>query len=97
MLVLALGLTLAIPAWAMLTVIEPPARYPAYSGKVTTHMLPLKALQKACRLTRVEACAFPMRTWCVVYLPTGRTPQRLAALKRHELAHCSGWPANHPR
>lgn len=37
------------------------------------------------------ACAKPV---CYVYVMKGKlTPELL----RHEIAHCNGWPADHPR
>lgn len=33
---------------------------------------------------------------CVVVLPAPVSARTAALLRRHELGHCNGWPADHP-
>ncbi len=33
---------------------------------------------------------------CVIYIPTGYGKAMTAYYKRHEVAHCNGWPPDHP-
>lgn len=44
----------------------------------------------------VYACSTfdDLRTWCSIYVPTGLPLN--STMFRHELAHCCGWPVNHP-
>lgn len=62
---------------------------------------------KECRVYLVRAGAFVLtydHTWITAAgpftSPAGRrgfvTPDRLAATRRHERAHCAGWPGDHP-
>jgi hypothetical protein len=43
----------------------------------------------------VAACAYVGRGRCTIFMPDRSDPQ-WAVIYRHELAHCLGWPGNHP-
>jgi hypothetical protein len=78
-----------------------PARYLGpYHGHLTVIVTPLgKRMDAACD-GPAWACAdviSPRR--CVLYLPPRKSVPRkfYRALWRHEIAHCNGWPDDHPR
>ncbi|TAX57108.1 hypothetical protein ELI01_18685 [Rhizobium leguminosarum] len=89
----------------------PPARFDhAYSGKLSLTKLPQAKLQKACQQLfakyglkdttsfQQHGCAKAFPDSCIVitidktYM--GATP---AAVLRHEVGHCNGWAADHPK
>ena len=86
-------------------VIIPPARYMAAPPiKVMLKFLPKAALDTSCGKYAAasgappEACATITEGGCTVYFneaePIGA--DRFHSLFRHEIAHCSGWSADHP-
>lgn len=97
----ALG-ALAAPAAAVIA--EPPAqfRHP-YAGELISYELPAPEIDAACRALGaggplILGCARRFHDLCVIIVPSagsGVSPRTHAALRRHELAHCNGWPADH--
>lgn len=90
------------PTW------NPPARFDhPYHGKLRLYRLPQPEVAKRCRWLGVpnpypeqRGCSFNVGTpgtMCVVIIINKpyllQTP---AAVLRHEIGHCNGWPANHP-
>lgn len=76
--------------------IEPPAIYHhPYGGVVIEHVLPLASIKKLCNHADAMACA--MMPSCHIWLPSDVSARLRARLRRHELAHCKGWPADHSR
>lgn len=59
--------------------------------------LPRMSVAAICATT--NAVALGCQMWrdgkCVIVLPEGLGEPQLSALRKHELAHCNGWPANH--
>lgn len=44
-------------------------------------------------------CAYPGKGFCFIvwsFDPSGRDPHMADNVRRHEIAHCNGWPAHHP-
>lgn len=44
-------------------------------------------------------CAYPGKGFCFIvwsFDPSGRDPHMADNVRRHEVAHCNGWPAHHP-
>jgi hypothetical protein len=108
-LVAALFLWAKPPAFALINVPEPPAKYvKPYKGELVLHNVDAKTLMSWSVCTPFAyACAYmhelPER--CTVYMPAiGASFSRgevvtAAAYKRllrHELSHCVGWPPSHP-
>lgn len=83
----------------MLAVLEPPPHYVRpFHGPVIERVLPLAAAQRACARmgTHADACAWVTGGKCYIVIPRNGPARDLRAYRRHELAHCNGWPASHP-
>lgn len=95
---------LAVPALAG-TPLEPPARYAGpYDGKVTIIQVKKDNVAAECEAiygqhVRPDAAGcqfFDDAGDCVIYLAMYTTRGPLEAIVEHELAHCKGWPGDHP-
>jgi hypothetical protein len=79
-----------------------PERYDhAYPGQVIERVLPLEEARRFCASIGITAdgcSAFVTgengAQVCYIVLPVDGF-DTVAAYRRHELAHCNGWPANH--
>jgi hypothetical protein len=85
---------------------QPPPQYAGpYRGKLTVVVLPQAEATARCRAMgaaslTVRACAWRRPGQCIVVLPRiagDITPAIQAAVRRHELGHCNGWPNDHRR
>ena len=86
-------------------VIAPPERYdhPYRDGPVVERVLPLDEARKLCTaigVGQVDGCAGYVTMSdgtkaCFVVLPVDGPDPNLDNYRRHEIAHCNGWPANH--
>lgn len=94
----ALGVFIASAQGVM--VMSPPARFNhQYAGMVIEHQHPVAEARDICasKGTRADACAWVARGVCHIVIPTRGAPvSDLASYRRHEIAHCNGWPASHP-
>jgi hypothetical protein len=80
-------------------VLEPPQRSNhAYTGPVIERVLSLKEARAACahRGVHADACSWQIGRSCYLVIPRGGPVKDLNAYRRHERAHCNGWPENHP-
>jgi hypothetical protein len=76
----------------------PPKRFDhPFKGKLVEHRGDIQEVQMWCATMYgkpfpylVEGCALPMGTRCEVAFTR-------KAVRRHEIAHCNGWPEHHPR
>jgi hypothetical protein len=82
--------------------LEPPARYDhPYNGHVVERVVPAAEVPSLCMKMVADpfgaACSLlEGNGTCYIVLPSdGRAP--VSTFRRHEIAHCNGWPANHPR
>jgi hypothetical protein len=81
--------------------LDPPARYDhPYNGQVVERVVPEAEVRSLCMSMGADAigvaCSWQSNGTCNIVLPSdGRAP--VAAFRRHEIAHCNGWPANHPQ
>lgn len=105
---LLLGIYLALANTAMAGKTDPewnpPTRFDhAYLGKLIIHRLPQKQIIEVCaklvgkRSMIQHGCsAFPKDNRCEIWIVDniymGATP---AAVLRHEVGHCNGWPPDH--
>jgi hypothetical protein len=83
----------------MFAVLEPPPQYARpYHGQVIERVLPLGAARQACRRVgaRGDACAWVKDGKCYIVIPRNGPVRDLHGYRRHEIAHCNGWPMNHP-
>ena len=85
-------------------VLEPPPCYlHPYLGQVQEIILSAEEVEKRCsNAPHSDACMYPPMFHngvCIIVLPkvgpggVGQGTQD--ALRRHEIAHCNGWPADH--
>ena len=89
----------------MATVLAPPPRYdhPYRDGPVIEKLLTLEETRKLCTsigVGQVDGCAGYVTMSdgtkaCFIVLPTDGPDPDLDRYRRHETAHCNGWPANH--
>lgn len=76
---------------------EPPAVYDAPYGGSLIEIVSSQAVFDNCN--GAIACAIRVRfpsPMCVVVLPEKLAAAAIEQLRRHERAHCNGWPAGHP-
>lgn len=82
--------------------LEPPARFDhPYDGPVELQYLPKADIRRECGQDKfTSGCAWVEGGTCHVlialYTPKVSVARR-PVLVRHEIAHCNGWPGDHPR
>src|SRR5262249_45830530 len=82
--------------------LEPPAQYDhQYDGPIDERVMPLSEVSKLCISMGVDgrgvACAWVSDDGtCHIVLPNDYQAP-VSTYRRHETAHCNGWPPNHPR
>jgi hypothetical protein len=80
--------------------LEPPAQYNhPYHGPVDERVMPVAEVRTLCTSVGASgpfvACAWVSDGVCHIVLPNDeRAP--VSTYRRHEIAHCNGWPENHP-
>ena len=80
--------------------LEPPGQYNhPYAGRVDERVMPVAEVRALCRPVgasgRFVGCAWVSNGICHIILPNDE-PAPVATYRRHEIAHCNGWPASHP-
>jgi hypothetical protein len=80
--------------------LEPPAQYNhPYDGPVDERVMPVAEVRTLCTSlgasSRGVACSWVSHGICHIVLP-GDEQAPVSTYRRHEIAHCNGWPANHP-
>jgi hypothetical protein len=89
-------------------IIHPPAIYDhAYNGRLSMHEGTMAQVEYYCHtrqgiVSEYQAlgCSIPEGRSCFIMIPRIGGPVSAsiqAQIRRHEIAHCNGWPANHPR
>jgi hypothetical protein len=84
----------------MIFVLVPPHAYDhPYSGHFIEQVIPLAQARTLCgkRGVSSDACSWIENGTCHIVIPRGGPVKSLASYRRHEVAHCNGWPASHPR
>ena len=81
--------------------LEPPAQYNRpYNGQVVERIMPVAEVHALCKSkgasARGVACSWLSSGTCYIVLPNDEQAP-VSTYRRHEIAHCNGWPANHPR
>jgi hypothetical protein len=81
--------------------LEPPAQYNhPYDGPVVERVAPTAEARALCTsqgaLRRGVACSWVSDGTCYMVLPSDEQAP-VSTYRRHEMAHCNGWPANHLR
>jgi hypothetical protein len=61
--------------------------------------MPLARARALCRRhgAIADACSWTAGGKCTIVIPSNGPVKQLAPYPRHEIAHCNGWPTNHPR
>jgi hypothetical protein len=104
--VIALGVVVAFVVISLvfkiryLAELEPPAQYNhPYHGPVVERVMPVAEVRAVCGSVGASgplvACAWVSNGACHIVLPNDE-PAPVSTYRRHEIAHCNGWPANHP-
>lgn len=87
------------------TIRKPPPEYSGpYTGKLTERLVPLVEIGGACSALGTKTlyawgCAQRRDGACLIFLPAigpGVTSALQEQIRAHELAHCNGWPNDHP-
>jgi len=81
--------------------LEPPAKYNhPYAGPVDERVMAVAEVRALCTSVGASgpfvACAWVSDGVCHIVLPNDE-PAPVSTYRRHEIAHCNGWPANHPQ
>ena len=81
--------------------LEPPAQYNhPYDGPVVELVMPVAEVRALCASQgaspRGVACSWVSDGTCYIVLPSDEQVP-ISTYRRHETAHCNGWPADHPR
>ena len=80
--------------------LEPPAQYNhPYNGRVIERVVPEAEVRTVCISMGADggvACSWQSAGTCYIVLPDDE-PLPVSTYRQHEIAHCNGWPANHPR
>jgi hypothetical protein len=81
--------------------LEPPAQYNhPYNGQVVERVMPEAQVRSVCMSMGLDlgavACSLHSNGTCYIVLPNDGLVS-VSTFRRHEIAHCNGWPANHPR
>ena len=81
--------------------LEPPEQYNhPYNGQVEERVVPVAEARTLCMSMGADllgvACSWQSNGVCHIVLPNDEYAP-VATFRRHEIAHCNGWPANHPR
>jgi hypothetical protein len=80
--------------------LKPPAQYNhAYNGQVVERVMPETEVRSVCMSMGLDsltvACSWQSNDTCYVVIPNdGQAP--VDTYRRHEIAYCNGWPADHP-
>jgi hypothetical protein len=79
-----------MPTWGL----APPPQYDRrYDGPVIVQVLTIGQIKAICG-DWADACSWLDGGECHIVLPQGGIA--LGFIRRHEEAHCRGWPSNHP-
>src|SRR5262249_55081852 len=89
----------ASPARAAAKLAPPPQHNHAHNGLAVERIMPVPELRAVCMAMGTDlfsgACSWHMSGTCYVGIPNhGGAP--VDPYRRHEIAHCNGWPADHP-
>ena len=87
--------------------LEPPSQYDhPYDGLVGERLMPVAEARVICNSLGAShssadapegvACAWVSDNTCFIILPDDELAP-VDIYRRHEVAHCNGWPADHPR
>ena len=88
------------PKIRYLAELEPPARYNhPYDGPVDERVMSVSEARTLCNSLDAfptgVACSWVADGTCHIVLPNDYQAP-VSTYRRHEIAHCNGWPANHP-
>jgi hypothetical protein len=80
--------------------LKPPEQYDhPYPGRVDERVMPVAEVRALCRSVGASgdfvACAWLSNGVCHIVLPNDESAP-VSTYRRHEIAHCNGWPADHP-
>jgi hypothetical protein len=100
-------LTMDAPQAAIHPIVPPPAIYDhAYNGRLSVQQGSMAQVEHYCHTMhgivspyRALGCSKVNGNSCFLMIPRIGGPVTAsiqAQIRRHELAHCNGWPADHP-
>jgi hypothetical protein len=81
--------------------LKPPVQYDhPYDGPVVERVMLMAEVRALCTSLgaspRGVACSWVSDGTCYIVLPSDEQAP-VSTYRRHEIAHCNGWPANHSR
>jgi hypothetical protein len=84
-----------------LSELEPPTQYNhPYHGPIVERIMPVAEVRALCTSKGASAkgvaCSWVSDGTCYIVLPNDEQAP-VSTYRRHETAHCNGWPADHPR
>src|SRR5215468_4592217 len=93
-----------IPGTVKIVTQNPPEQYdhPYTTGRLFVALFDLKTVRSICPKRNYVAtgCGWVWQGLCVIVAASAKDQeaqhQRLDLVLEHELAHCNGWPADHP-
>jgi hypothetical protein len=96
----AVVMVVAFVVISFVSKIRTPAQYNhPYDGPVVERVMHVAEVRTLCRSVGASgslvACAWVSNGTCNIVLPNDE-PAPVSTYRRHEIAHCNGWPANHP-
>ena len=82
----------------MTFLLMPPPDIYNYTGAYSVWSKPAAIMQKACGTDRhdVVGCSFTVGENCYIVLDDTLNAHNYKRVLKHELAHCAGWPGDHP-
>lgn len=97
---LAGGIAIAMLLATSASASNPPARYAHhYSGRLIEHSGTSIEVARACARigfkNRMGCSTGDVSGACTIWYVND--PRVAGGVRRHEIAHCNGWPASHPR
>jgi len=93
-------LTVKRPPIDGVMVLPPPKRFDhPYKGVLTEYYMELAMTRKLCKKQGVEAdsCSWVSGKRCFIVYPWDGPVKDREQYRRHEIAHCNGWGANHEK
>ena len=81
----------------------PPPDLYNYTGPYSIWLEPPAIIETACpnhnplgKLYSVVGCSYTINGYCYIMIDKTLSDHNYKTVRKHELAHCAGWPGDHP-